>query len=89
MLLEVRYFSDIGEEDETSVLEADELAQINSYLESEMHSGLDIFKQLLNEHAWTTNEDIAQLVKKPLMRLCARYLYVEKRRGYALNPVGR
>ena len=80
--------ADIGEEEETSILEEDELAKINSYLASEMQTGTEIFKQLLNEHVWTSDENVAQLVQKPLMRLCARYLYVEKRRGYALNPVG-
>ena len=82
---------DIGEENrDRSVLEEDERGAIlNVYVDIENHSALELFKQMLNDHTWTSNEDIAQLVKKPLMRLCARYLYIEKRRGYALNPVGK
>ncbi|XP_052240597.1 malonyl-CoA decarboxylase, mitochondrial-like [Dreissena polymorpha] len=36
---------------------------------------------------WTRDQDIVTAVKPILMRLCARYLYREKRRGYALNTV--
>ncbi len=31
----------------------------------------------------------AKLLENPLMRLCAHYLFVEKRRGFALDSVGR
>ena len=67
----------------------EEIDSFNAYIDSENQSALDLFKQMLNDHTWTNNEDILQLVKVPLMRLCARYLYIEKRRGHALNPVGK
>lgn len=52
------------------------------------HSVLKTFKDLIQTHGWLQNEHICEVMKKPLMRLCARYLYIEKRRGFALNPVG-
>ena len=33
------------------------------------------------------NEKLIEFLEKPLMRLCARYLYVEKRRSHALDSV--
>lgn len=34
------------------------------------------------------NETLVQILREPLMRSCAWYLYREKRRNYALNLVG-
>lgn len=44
--------------------------------------------QLSENSAWFQNSPNVEVVKSILMRLCARYLYIEKRRGLALNPVG-
>uniref|UniRef100_A0A8D2QFP6 Malonyl-CoA decarboxylase, mitochondrial n=1 Tax=Zonotrichia albicollis TaxID=44394 RepID=A0A8D2QFP6_ZONAL len=44
-------------------------------------------KKLLNTNEWVRSEKLAQVLHSPLMRLCAWYLYGEKHRGYALNPV--
>jgi len=38
---------------------------------------------------WLGNSEMMALLEKPLMRLCAHYLHKEKRRGYALNSVGK
>lgn len=46
-------------------------------------------KKTLTTNSWSANEDSRILLKKPLTRLCGRYLFIEKRRGYAYNPVGR
>ena len=83
-------FKGIGEQGEKqSVLEDEEIEKLNAYRDPDNESTIDVFKELLNDHAWTSNEDILLLLKGPLMRLCARYLYLEKRRGYAMNPVGK
>ncbi|XP_053398010.1 malonyl-CoA decarboxylase, mitochondrial-like isoform X2 [Mercenaria mercenaria] len=50
-------------------------------------SALQIFKEHVMQHTWVNKEDTVTAMKAPLMRLCARYLYLEKRRGYALNSV--
>nr|XP_050857766.1 malonyl-CoA decarboxylase, mitochondrial-like isoform X2 [Vespula vulgaris] len=50
----------------------------------------DIFttlKKLFNNSLWITDEQLSELLKKPLLRACAWYLYKEKHRSYALNNV--
>ncbi|KAH9416672.1 malonyl-CoA decarboxylase, mitochondrial-like isoform X2 [Dermatophagoides pteronyssinus] len=43
--------------------------------------------QLLRSGNWITDQTLVESFREPLMRICAHYLYHEKRRGYALNPV--
>uniref|UniRef100_A0A8C8RCB3 Malonyl-CoA decarboxylase n=1 Tax=Pelusios castaneus TaxID=367368 RepID=A0A8C8RCB3_9SAUR len=44
-------------------------------------------KRLLTNNEWARSERLVKALRSPLMRLCAWYLYGEKHRGYALNPV--
>ncbi|EGV94130.1 Malonyl-CoA decarboxylase, mitochondrial [Cricetulus griseus] len=44
-------------------------------------------KGFLSSGEWVKSEKLVQALQGPLMRLCAWYLYGEKHRGYALNPV--
>lgn len=44
-------------------------------------------KRLLNNSLWTNDPTLTTLLKTPLQRSCAWYLYREKRRNYALNNV--
>lgn len=46
-------------------------------------------KKLLSSNAWVQNKELSFILEKPLIRLCARYLYLEKRRGYAFDSVGK
>ncbi|KAH0619655.1 hypothetical protein JD844_000503 [Phrynosoma platyrhinos] len=48
---------------------------------------VEILKRLLMNNEWVRSERLIQVLQQPLMRLCAWYLYGEKHRGYALNPV--
>ncbi|CAG5958408.1 unnamed protein product [Menidia menidia] len=48
---------------------------------------LDALRRLLGTGEWTRSERLCGVLEPVLMRLCAWYLYGEKRRGYALNPV--
>lgn len=41
----------------------------------------------LTTNKWFQSEDAKLAMEEPLMRLCVRYLYHEKHRGFALNPV--
>ena len=41
----------------------------------------------LRTGGWTADAELAGLLERPLMRLCARYLYLEKHRGNAANSV--
>ncbi|CAL8109982.1 unnamed protein product [Orchesella dallaii] len=46
-----------------------------------------VFLDVLNVNTWFTDPRLVKELEKPLMRLCAKYLFVVKRRGYALDPV--
>nr|XP_022293688.1 malonyl-CoA decarboxylase, mitochondrial-like isoform X1 [Crassostrea virginica] len=77
---------DIGEDNDELLLSS-EIETMRNALSIPDHSVLKTFKDLIQTHGWLQNEHICEVMKKPLMRLCARYLYIEKRRGFALNPV--
>uniref|UniRef100_G3U8C0 Malonyl-CoA decarboxylase, mitochondrial n=1 Tax=Loxodonta africana TaxID=9785 RepID=G3U8C0_LOXAF len=47
----------------------------------------ETLKVFLSSHEWVRSEKLVRTLQAPLMRLCAWYLYGEKHRGYALNPV--
>lgn len=59
-----------------------------SNVDKDSTTALNIFRDLVIQHTWVNKPDTIKVMKEPLMRLCARYLYLEKRRGYALNSVG-
>lgn len=44
-------------------------------------------KKVLNNSLWTNDTELSEVLKVPLLRSCAWYLYKEKRRNYALNAV--
>lgn len=44
---------------------------------------------ILSSNEWIKSETLVRVLQAPLMRLCAWYLYGEKHRGYALNPVAQ
>ncbi|KAM9503040.1 malonyl-CoA decarboxylase, mitochondrial-like [Salvelinus alpinus] len=50
-------------------------------------NALDALRKLISTGDWTRSEHLVHVLEPALMRLCAWYLYGEKRRGYALNPV--
>ncbi|XP_008563629.1 PREDICTED: malonyl-CoA decarboxylase, mitochondrial, partial [Galeopterus variegatus] len=47
----------------------------------------ETLKVALSSSEWVKSEKLVRALQAPLMRLCAWYLYGEKHRGYALNPV--
>ncbi|CAL1270377.1 unnamed protein product [Larinioides sclopetarius] len=44
-------------------------------------------QNLIASNQWIHNENLNELLKTPLMKICAHYLYSEKRRSNALNSV--
>ncbi|CAK9833729.1 Malonyl-CoA decarboxylase, mitochondrial [Anthophora retusa] len=44
-------------------------------------------KKIFNNSLWTCDIALCEVLKNPLVRACAWYLYKEKRRNYALNSV--
>ncbi|XP_077144723.1 malonyl-CoA decarboxylase, mitochondrial [Ranitomeya variabilis] len=72
-----------------------ELGRTELFLESECKEISDItglpavetLKRLFTSNEWMKSERLVKVLEAPLMRLCAWYLYGEKHRGFALNPV--
>lgn len=52
-------------------------------------NGMEVMLNLLTSanHEWTNSATLLSALKPPLMRLCARYLLQEKKRGKALDSV--
>ncbi|XP_074270152.1 uncharacterized protein LOC141593099 [Silene latifolia] len=52
-------------------------------------NGMEVMLNLLQSpnHEWSKSDQILAVLKRILMRLCARYLLQEKKRGKALDPV--
>ncbi|KAK3739036.1 hypothetical protein QZH41_010503, partial [Actinostola sp. cb2023] len=69
----------------TSILLDDERAKLLQY-HGDQHPSL-VLKELIQRADWHQDIAIVECVKTPLMRLCASYLYEEKRRGFAMDPV--
>ncbi|CAH1227619.1 MLYCD [Branchiostoma lanceolatum] len=71
----------------TALLTSAELKKVAEIAGKEDVLPLVTLKKLLQTNQWMGAESMVETLKDPLMRLCARYLYLEKRRGYAVNPV--
>ncbi|KAK1784927.1 hypothetical protein P4O66_018192 [Electrophorus voltai] len=50
-------------------------------------SALETLRTLLASADWLHSDHLTRVLEPALLRLCAWYLYGEKRRGYALDPV--
>ena len=64
------------------------MSDLTSTLECSHSSVYKNLKKTLSDNTWAHNDDLVCSLRAPLQRLCVQYLYLEKRRGYALNPVG-
>ncbi|XP_067140335.1 malonyl-CoA decarboxylase, mitochondrial-like [Centruroides vittatus] len=65
----------------------DELSILEKHLVENTYSVIPRLKKLLSSNSWINDEILSNILHIPLMRICAHYLYKEKRRGYALNNV--
>lgn len=50
-------------------------------------AAVEALRKLIGTSEWMQSERLSRVLEPALMRLCAWYIYGEKRRGYALNPV--
>lgn len=50
-------------------------------------SGIKLLQDILKSSQWVKSDKLSSALKSPLMRLCARYLAREKKRGKALDAV--
>lgn len=87
--LQISHALDQQENDlpQTLLLE-DEQKQILGARQNTDMSSLVVFKEILETSDWHRDPAISNCLKSPLLRLCARYLYKEKRRGFVMDPVG-
>lgn len=68
------------------LLTAEEAEQLRCHLQT--NTLWSELKELFKTNSWANDSKLVALLEAPLMRLCAGYLYLEKRRGYALDNVG-
>ncbi|XP_012944699.1 malonyl-CoA decarboxylase, mitochondrial isoform X2 [Aplysia californica] len=76
-----------GEEPQSPILLPEEVTSLRPFKLASQASVLEFFKDQLLTHDWYRDQNVKEVMKGPLLRLCAHYLYVEKRRKLALNPV--
>ncbi|KAJ1528219.1 hypothetical protein HK405_002710, partial [Cladochytrium tenue] len=50
-------------------------------------TALEKLKTLLATPSWHTDDAVSAALKPILTRLCSRYLLIEKRKSFALDPV--
>lgn len=73
---------------EASIFHEKELKLLKTHLEVSSDSMVyDRLRKMFSNNSWVENEDLVSTLEEPLMRLCAFYLYKEKRRNYTLNSV--
>ncbi|XP_030851248.1 malonyl-CoA decarboxylase, mitochondrial [Strongylocentrotus purpuratus] len=77
----------VKDEHNTSLFTSQELDSFKSALNITSPQALSTLKKVIVTNEWVKSESLVKSLQSPLMRLCARYLYVEKRRKMALNPV--
>ena len=63
---------------QSDLLTADEIEQLRTHLQTD--TLWTELKQLMKTNGWVSDSKLVPLLEKPFMRLCARYLYLEKRR---------
>ena len=70
-----------------------ELRTLNTFFhcdtEEDMCQKLRIYLDTTSNNSWHKNPQFLDIIKEPLIRICAQYLVNEKKRGYAFNSVGK
>ena len=70
-----------------SFLTEEEKAKIGQAFYGQTDDFQDSLFTALKSNQWAQNEKLRDALEHPLMRLCAKYLFLEKRRNFALDPV--
>ena len=83
------YTTESGEDLEQLLLTTYELADMSAVFNVPELVLFSVLREALAGDDWIDQPQVVSTLQAPLLRLCARYLYVEKKRGYALNPVGK
>ena len=69
------------------LLTADEKEKISKTFYGPTDDFYDSLCTAIKSNQWAQNDKLRDALELPLMRLCAKYLYSEKRRNFALDPV--
>jgi len=80
---------------EVKILRKSEIDELRSTIaqhldESEAAADNDFYAQMstmFKNGSWSQDEGLIHQLEKPILRMCSRYLYLEKRRNFALNGV--
>lgn len=48
-----------------------------------------LLMDVIKSNSWIHDDDLSSRLQAPIMRKCAHYLYHEKKKGYAVNSVGK
>jgi len=81
--------TETGKDPEQLLLTTYELADMSAVFNVPEIVLFSVLRDVLSGDEWIDQPQVVTALQAPLLRLCARYLYVEKKRGYALNPVGK
>jgi len=80
--------AETGKDAEQALLTTHELADMSAVFNVPELVLFSVLRDVLSADEWIDQPQVVATLHAPLLRLAARYLYVEKKRGYALNPVG-
>merc|ERR1711860_134446 len=69
------------------VLTKEEKAKISRTFYGPTDDFYDSLCTAIKSNQWAQNDKLRDALELPLMRLCAKYLFSEKRRNFALDPV--
>ncbi|XP_068988973.1 malonyl-CoA decarboxylase, mitochondrial-like isoform X2 [Bombus flavifrons] len=82
------WFLEKTKQDIHNVFTNEEYESVQKVLHNENNENIVLgLKKIFNNSLWTRDIAICEILRKPLLRACAWYLYKEKRRNYALNNV--
>jgi len=85
----ILHATETGEDPEQLLLTTYELADMSAVFNVPEMVLFSVLRDVLSGDEWIDQPQVVSTLQAPLLRLCARYLYVEKKRRYALNPVGK
>ncbi|KAM0896692.1 hypothetical protein ACQ4PT_023019 [Festuca glaucescens] len=72
---------------ESVLLPEEEKLLQNAVEQIDSKQGIELLQDILTSSQWVKSDKLSAALKSPLMRLCARYLAREKKRGKALDAV--
>ena len=89
MMMMMMILAENGDDPEQLLLTSYELSSMSAVFNVPELVLFSVLRDVLASDEWLDRPHVVSALQEPLLRLCARYLYVEKKRGYALNPVGK